>query len=101
MENKYKPCLNSEEDDGQYPWDDVDSSRADKKLQKEHPISEAKEYMKLAGACPKCGKKPEDLDWFYFSSPEETWNWLCGDAGWMNVCDDCHLQVNYFEECVS
>jgi len=101
MANIYKPNFNSEEDDGQYPWDDVGSSRMNKKLQKEHPAAEAQKYIKIAGSCPKCGKTPKDLEWFYFSSPEETWGWLCGSEGWMAVCNECHLQVNYFEECVS
>lgn len=98
--NKYKPNL-SDEDDGQYPWEDVDSSRKDKKLQSKHPISEAESYIKESGPCPSCGKVPKDLAWFYFSSPEETWGWLCGSSGWMAVCDSCHLQVNYIEDCVS
>jgi len=101
MVNIYKPNFTSEEDDGQYPWDDVDSARINKKLQKEHPISEGKKYFNLARSCPNCGKNPNDLEWFYFSSPQETWGWLCGSEGWMAVCGDCHLQVNYFEECVS
>ena len=92
--NNQLPFLD-DEDDGQYPWEDVDASRADKKLQKKHPISEAKERISESPSCPKCGKDAKDLEWFYFSSPEETWEMLCGTEGWMGVCSDCRLQVNY------
>ena len=99
--NDFKPNFNSDEDDGQYPWEDVDSARNDKRLQSEHPQLEAQSYIEQSGPCPKCGKKAKDLTWFYFSSPEETWGWLCGSSGWMAVCDSCHLQVCYIEDCVS
>jgi len=26
---------------------------------------------------------PEDVEWIYFSSPEWTWQALCGRAGWL------------------
>lgn len=90
-----------DEDDGQYPREDVDASKSDKKLQKEHPVSEAKDYIAESPPCPKCGKSSKDLEWFYFSSPEETWEMLCGTEGWMGICPDCNIQVSYYPDRVS
>jgi len=38
------------------------------------------------------------LSWFYFESPSETWEYLCGRAGWMTVCNRCQRQVDFFLE---
>jgi hypothetical protein len=38
------------------------------------------------------------LSWFHFESPDETWEHLGGRAGWMTVCDRCHLQLDFFRE---
>jgi len=46
--------------------------------------------------CPKCGKGVKYLKVFYFKSPPETWEMLCGRAGWMVICEDCKKQV-YFK----
>lgn len=52
-------------------------------------------------ACPKCQAAAETLTWFYCRSPKETWPALCGVAGWMAVCDRCHVQVNFLSEVMS
>lgn len=36
--------------------------------------------------CPVCGAPPAELEWFWFASPPETWQMLCGRAGWMSFC---------------
>ncbi len=85
--------------DGQFPWPDVDAARNRRRLQEKHEVAAAKDhYRTQAQACPKCGKAAKDLDWFYSESPAWTWQNLCGRAGWMSVCDDCHLQVDFFLE---
>ncbi len=45
--------------------------------------------------CPICGKPSEDLYWIYYSSPKCIWNRLCGRAGPLSICTDCHLQVQF------
>lgn len=74
---------------GIFPWADVDVSRADTELQnaalQESPHTHD-------GACPRC-QRP--LNWIYFSSPPWTWEQLCGRAGWLSLCDPCHLQVKF------
>jgi hypothetical protein len=55
----------------------------------------------MASACPGCQTPPDELSWFYFESPRETWQMLCGCAGWMVVCDKCRRQTSYFEEVMS
>jgi len=72
-----------------FPWKDVEAWRANMKSpQKEtarpHPLEPSQ--------CPRC-QKP--LTWIYFSSPPWTWQALCGTAGWLAVCDECHLQVDF------
>lgn len=39
--------------------------------------------------CRRCGRRSEDLEWFWFESPAQTWEWLCGRAGWATWCTRC------------
>ena len=83
-----------------FPWEDVEQSRNDKRLQGEHPLAEGQNrYAAFAKPCPKCHATANMLSWFYFESPAATWGEdLCGRAGWMTVCDRCHVQVDFFCE---
>jgi|UniRef100_A0A7C3V544 hypothetical protein len=82
-----------------FPWEDVAASWADDRLQSRHPAAPAKKiYLARALACPDCGTPADRLSWFYFKSPEWTWEHLCGRAGWMVVCERCRRQVNFFCE---
>jgi hypothetical protein len=84
------------------PWGDLEASRSNRRLQRKHPIAEGKKlYLAAASACPTCQSPPDSLGWFYFESPAQTWEMLCGCAGWMVVCDKCHRQVSFFEEAIS
>ncbi len=88
--------------EGDYPWEDVEASRRNRRLQAKHPQTEGKSrYLAIAKPCPKCETPADALTWFYFSSPKETWPMDCGTAGWMAVCYRCHVQVNYFSEVMS
>jgi hypothetical protein len=85
-----------------YPWEDVQASRRNRRLQAKHPVTEGKNrYLRDANACPKCQTPAETLEWFYFRSPKETWPMQCGVAGWMVVCDRCRVQANFFSEVMS
>jgi hypothetical protein len=87
---------------GEMPWEDVEASRRNRRLQGKHPTTEGKsQYLAKAKPCPKCNTSADALGWFYFRSPKETWPMLCGIAGWMAVCDRCHIQVNFFDEVMS
>ena len=84
------------------PWADVDASRRNGRLQRWHPSDQGKAtYLHDAAACPRCQTPPEDLSWFYFRSPAETWPNECGCAGWLVVCDKCPIQVRLFIEVMS
>jgi hypothetical protein len=90
------------ESEESYPWPDVEAARKNARLQGKHPISEGQaRHLHGAKACPKCGVAAERLAWLYFESPEGTWELLCGRAGWMTVCDECHVQVDFFLEILS
>lgn len=82
-----------------FPWEDVEASRNNARLQKRHRMSPQMRDIIRARAvrCPQCGTAPESLSWFFFESPPFTWADLCGTSGWMAVCDRCQIQVNYFE----
>lgn len=87
------------EDDDQFPWEDVEAARKNRRLQREHPAVGGRErYAATAKPCPQCHTAAAQLSWFYFESPAETWEHECGQAGWMTVCDRCHLQVDFFME---
>jgi hypothetical protein len=88
------------------PWEDVEASRRNRRLQKRHRLKERladglTTHFGYAKPCPKCQTTPGALTWFYFESPKWTWENLCGSAGWMAVCDRCRIQVNYFSEVMS
>ncbi len=86
----------------EFPWADVEAARNRQRLQQKHNAADARAgYGDQAKSCPGCGKGPDDLAWFYFESPAWTWEKLCGQAGWMTVCDACHLQVDFFVDIVS
>jgi hypothetical protein len=84
------------------PWEDVEASRRNRRLQRKHAVADGKEkYLAAASACPGHQTPPDELSWSYFESPRETWQMLCGSAGWMVVCDKCHRQTSYFEEMIN
>jgi hypothetical protein len=95
------PYQNNEMNE-EYPWEHVEASRRNRRLQKRHPLPvDIGNHFVYAKACPKCYAPPKALTWFYFRSPKETWPMLCGVAGWIAVCDRCHIQVNLFDEVIS
>lgn len=85
-----------------FPWPDVESAREDESLQRQHDEARGRaRHEDQATNCPVCGRDPDDLEWFYFESPSRTWRNLAGRAGWMTVCDECGVQVNFFLEVMS
>jgi hypothetical protein len=75
-----------------FPWADVDNC----------PVIPTdnmdKDMLIYSRSCPQCGKSPEKLTWIDFSSPPWTWKHLCGRAGLLSVCRDCHIQVDFICE---
>jgi|GEM_PF-1597952 len=82
-----------------YPWEIIDAARNDKRLQAK--FRSRSEVPQGYECCPNCKRLPKDLSWFWFSSPEEEWQALAGGAGWMSVCDVCHIQVEFLEMIMS
>jgi hypothetical protein len=77
--------------EGIFPWDDVEASR--REPERHHPEGKAVPEPKVtATTCPCCS---EPLTWIYFSTPPWTWEQKRGRAGWLGVCDECHLQVDF------
>jgi len=74
---------------GIFPWEDVEAARANTQLQEK---ARRDSPFEGTGVCPRCG---EPLTWVYFSSPAWTWRAMCGRAGWLGLCDPCHLQVDF------
>ena len=65
-----------------FPWEDVLASM------EKHP----EKVCLSAGTCPDCGERLVQL---YFSSPDRTWQQLCGRAGDLLVCPKCHTQKDF------
>lgn len=90
------------------PWEDV---RAAQKNNRRPPSSGDRaigsrggdlaaarlDLIGQARACPKCGAEPAALTWVYFSTPQWTWEHLCGRAGYLTICEPCQWQVDFFE----
>ncbi len=45
--------------------------------------------------CPVCGKPSDQLRWIEFSSPQWTWENLCGRMGPLSICPDCGCLVEF------
>lgn len=65
-----------------FPWEDVFASM------KKYP----EKVCLSSRTCPDCGERFIQL---YFSSPDWTWQQLCGRAGDMLVCPKCHAQKDF------
>jgi len=76
-----------------FPWEDVEASR--KENGRSRKAKKIARSFKGIVSCPSCGRESDQLSWFYFSSPPQTWEHMCGQAGWMAVCDHCHKQVMF------
>jgi len=48
-------------------------------------------YRKLE--CPKCGLKPDKLNWFKFRTSNASWRHLVGRQGFFSKCPDCEIVV--------
>lgn len=80
-----------------FPVEDVRAAREDGRLQREYAASvEAAAKANPNVRCAECGA----VTWFYFSSPPETWEHLCGRGETIAWCDD-HGQVEFVEEMIS
>ena len=71
-----------------FPISDIEASRADRRLQAEHSLAEARRTLgvQLQQAEAQTllrGVSAQGLEWIYFRSPEWTWAKLCGREGWL------------------
>jgi len=57
-----------------------------------------KRFLPQAISCPLCKTPPKELSWVYLVIPE----WACKNSaehkGWVTICDQCKLQVDFFAE---
>jgi hypothetical protein len=78
-----------------FPVEDVRAAREDRGLQRRHAeIVQAIAAENPDGRSSHCGG---EVAWFYFESPVETWEHLCGRAGPIAWCAE-HGQVGLFCE---
>lgn len=77
------------------PREDLDASRHDKRLQAQlrREVDETR-YAMPDIRCPEC-EPGSPLAWFWFRSPQWTWEQLCGSAGVVAFCDEHDRQVAY------
>ena len=86
---------------GFFSWAHINASRADADLQNLHYIEQGKNlYLSKARPCPRCDTPTNQLTWIYYRNPEWTWG-KCDRAGWLIVCDRCHIQTDFFLELIS
>lgn len=70
------------EDQDFFPWEDVDASRRDTRLQADPPYGELlARFREQARVCPGCGTAPTALGWIYFRSLPWTWELMVGRQG--------------------
>ena len=61
-----------------------------------HAIDMAQElHLACASCCPRCSKPPVDLTWFSVTAPVAQWQAGNGRVGFITICSDCQLQVDF------
>jgi hypothetical protein len=76
-----------------FPLEHIIACLRDYRLQARHSLAEAMERYGEQLAEPV-----ENAAWFYFRSPDWTWENLCGRAGWMVVAKEPPQEVAFFLE---
>jgi len=85
----------------------ADYQRNDVWLQSRYPSDEARQkYGAQAKGCPRCGRTPDMLTWFYCIGGPKLERWPPGAVcilfkrlfGRMTYCEHCDLDVDYFVE---
>lgn len=71
-----------------FPIADIEASRADRRLQAEHSLGEARgtlgaQLQEAEALTLLRGVSPQGLEWIYFRSPDWTWTKSCGREGWL------------------
>ena len=72
-----------------FPWEDVTACLKNK--------LESNRFTGHSN-CIKCGLESGKLIWIQFSSPDWTWEHLCGREGPLSICPDCKIQVEFILE---
>jgi hypothetical protein len=84
-----------------FPWphvqrylDDIDATvyQAAIEFAQEQLLSEAK-------ACSQCGLPADELFWLSVTDPEPAWDAGTGRVGFLTVCKQCRLQVDFLVDC--
>src|SRR5262249_36753239 len=61
-----------------------------------HSIKRAQElHLGRARSCAGCGRAASDPLWFGISDPEEAWDQGTGRVGFLTLCEECRLQVDF------
>ena len=82
--------------DGFPPLDEILEQRISRRPRRFEPDEGRTDLIRDAMACPACGTPPENLEWFWFESPEWTCQALCGRAGWVSLCPTEGRPVEFF-----
>ena len=75
------------------PIEDVVECMRDTKLQSQHDVQKA-----IAHYGDTIKNPPEDCLWFWFESPDWTWEQLCGRAGWFVISKSNLRFIDFFLE---
>jgi hypothetical protein len=93
MEGQEDPVTNY------FPWHVVERSRRNPDLQRYQGVKA--EYLVEAKCCPKCETPPERLRWVYVRDDSQSSDpprpVPCRE-GYLLICDNCLVQVDFFCE---
>lgn len=79
-----------------FPVEDIIACLLNDRLQSRHRLSDAMERYQKNFAEPV-----ENALWFYFGSPDCSWENLCGRSGWMVVGKEPPREIAFFLEIMS
>ena len=80
-----------------FPWLHVQEyyNRIDSVVYR-HAVNMAHElHLARAVCCPHCSTPPVDLTWFSVMTPVADWQADDGRVGFITICSDCQLQVDF------
>jgi hypothetical protein len=82
-----------------FPADDVEASRRNKQLQRDHPLEgldfATRQTMEQARQKAQRSGSGAGIQWVYFRSPPWTWEALCGREGWLLFDPDSGAQHQF------
>ncbi len=81
-----------------FPWHQVQQSiiAIDTTVSRVAVMFAQELFLAQAQPCPRCGRSAQELFWLSVTDPEPAWDAGTGRLGWLTLCRECQIQVDFF-----